>query len=266
MPFPETERVIYRNNPLHQVICQLRFPPILRIEKETPADFQENIRHTFPEYRIAYDETIGQLPQNISQTLPSEVRELLSPKSNPRYQFLTRDGTWTVSLTRDFVALETQEYVRWEAFREYLELVLNCLMDVYQPVYLTRLGLRYKNVIDRKRLGLQDSAWRELISDFVLGQFAPEETMNRVVEQHGRSLLELNNKGDMVRLEYGLVTDKAADIPRKLYLLDHDFYTNEEIDANDVIRKLEGYNSLNRRLFRWCIQERLHTAMGPELA
>jgi len=32
MPFPEVKRVIYEHNPLDKVICQLRFPPILRIE------------------------------------------------------------------------------------------------------------------------------------------------------------------------------------------------------------------------------------------
>ena len=48
MPFPETDRVIYAHNPLEQVICQFRFPPILRIDSELPAQFQDRIRHEFP--------------------------------------------------------------------------------------------------------------------------------------------------------------------------------------------------------------------------
>ncbi len=50
MPFPEVQRVIYRKNPLEQVICQFRFPAILRIDTETPADFQERIRNDFPQF------------------------------------------------------------------------------------------------------------------------------------------------------------------------------------------------------------------------
>ena len=50
MPFPNVPRVTYRNNPLVQVICQLRFPPILKIDAEVPADFQESIRKDFPKF------------------------------------------------------------------------------------------------------------------------------------------------------------------------------------------------------------------------
>ena len=50
MAFPEAPRVLYELNPLHEVICQLRFPPVLRIETEVPSGFQERIRASFPYY------------------------------------------------------------------------------------------------------------------------------------------------------------------------------------------------------------------------
>ena len=37
---PEAEWVIYETNPLHEVICQVRFPRILKLETETPIEFQ----------------------------------------------------------------------------------------------------------------------------------------------------------------------------------------------------------------------------------
>src|SRR5256885_3722562 len=46
--FPDSPRVIYGKAPLTAVICQLRFPPILRIESTVPADFQERVRTQFP--------------------------------------------------------------------------------------------------------------------------------------------------------------------------------------------------------------------------
>ena len=48
MPFPEAERVVYRQNPLDRVVCQLKFPPILKIEREIPVEFQDRIRKDFP--------------------------------------------------------------------------------------------------------------------------------------------------------------------------------------------------------------------------
>ncbi|MCH7755956.1 TIGR04255 family protein, partial [candidate division KSB1 bacterium] len=50
MPFPEVKRVIYKKNPLDRVICQLRFSPILKIDAEIPAEFQDMIRADFPNY------------------------------------------------------------------------------------------------------------------------------------------------------------------------------------------------------------------------
>ena len=64
--------------------------------------------------------------------------------------------------------------------------------------------MRYKNVIDRRRLHLEGVEWRDLLTDFVLGQFSRDETSNLVVEQHGRTLVKLNEDGDLVRMEYGL--------------------------------------------------------------
>jgi len=45
---PESPRVIYASNPLVDVICQVRFPRILRIDSELPVAFQEAIRDQFP--------------------------------------------------------------------------------------------------------------------------------------------------------------------------------------------------------------------------
>ena len=265
MPFPEAPRVIYQNNPLIQVICQVRFPPILRIDTETPVDFQECVRKQLPGYELTYDEDMDSLPQSISQSLPPEMRQLLHLGSNRRYQFFSKDRTWTVSLAKDFVAVETNQYSKWEDFRERLKLVINTLFQVYEPAYLTRIGLRYKNVIDRRRLHLEGVEWRDLLADFVLGQFSRDETSNLVVEQHGRTLVKLNEDGDLVRMEYGQVIDSAGDPSNKMYLLDHDFYIDKETaaDVRDIVSRLNTYNSLNGRLFRWGITQRLHDAMGP---
>ena len=41
--FSYEDRCIYRRSPLIEVICQLRFPAILRIDAQAPAQFQEAI-------------------------------------------------------------------------------------------------------------------------------------------------------------------------------------------------------------------------------
>ena len=264
MPFPKTERVIYRKNPLARVLCQLRFPAILRIDKEAPADFQEKLRHQFPLFQEANDTANLQLPENLARIIPSDMLDLMVARSNPRFQFMSKDKVWIISLTREFVAVKTSKYTCWEEFRGYLELLLNALVEVYKPAFMTRIGLRYQNAIDRRALGLEDASWRDLLADFVLGPLAVNKMMNKVTEHHGGTLIQLDNEGDFVHIQHDLVIDKTADSSHIIYLLDYDFHSNEETEAGNVISKLNEYNSLNRRLFRSCIRGRLHNAMGPE--
>ena len=43
-------RCIYRRHQLAEVVCQLRFPEILTIGANLPAQFQELIRDEFPQF------------------------------------------------------------------------------------------------------------------------------------------------------------------------------------------------------------------------
>ena len=50
MPFPAIKRVIYKKNPLAEVIFQARFPRYLPIEAEPPAEFQRRLITDYPNY------------------------------------------------------------------------------------------------------------------------------------------------------------------------------------------------------------------------
>jgi uncharacterized protein (TIGR04255 family) len=118
MIFPKTQRNIYSNNPLDEVICQLRFPPLLRIEKEIPFEFQEMIRSMFPEY-IEGEEIQIPIPGQNIENVPSELLELARNTIKRRnYAFLSEDRKWRINLTREFISISTVNYSRWEEFCE----------------------------------------------------------------------------------------------------------------------------------------------------
>lgn len=266
MPFPEAERVIYRNNPLKTVICQLRFPPILIIDEETPAKFQEKVRGYFPLFEQSGDSANLSLPDSIARLVPKELKDSFAIHGNKRHQFFSSDRNWSISLTKDFVALEVQQYKRWEEFRHNLTLVVNSLIDVYRPSHFIRLGLRYQNVIDRDSLGLVGVSWRELLNGFIIGPLVEETMLSRVVENHGIFALKISDESEYVRIRHGLSIENTDVNARQGYLLDNDFYTDTVIPAEvqHVVSRTDKYNLLNRRLFWLCISERLHDAMGPE--
>ena len=58
----DQQRCIYDMNPLAEVICQLRFPEILSIQANIPANFQEAIRHIFPKYAARAETIPGKNP------------------------------------------------------------------------------------------------------------------------------------------------------------------------------------------------------------
>src|SRR5438132_1497631 len=144
MPFPDSPRVIYAKNPLIEVVCQLRFPSILRIDSELPAAFQEKIRGAYPIFR---ENQITDLKID----LPPEIVQLSGgaiPASwrtgKVSYDFISADEQWKVGLTREFIALTTAKYERWEDFKAHLEAPLQAFIELYSPAFFSRIGLRYR--------------------------------------------------------------------------------------------------------------------------
>ena len=100
--FPATPRVLYTKNPLAEVICQFRFPAILKIDSATPAGFQDRIRDAFP--------LLAEEEQVLPIELPPEVLQFFKANRSPQlmrkaWAFMSEDRNWSLSLTRDFVSL-----------------------------------------------------------------------------------------------------------------------------------------------------------------
>jgi len=169
MPFPPTPRILYHKNPLDQVICQLRFPPILRIEASIPAAFQDAIRDAFSGFAETSEIKL-EVPPEVSDQVPPEIlRQLVRLPSAKHYEFASEDGKWKVNLTRAFLSLSTADYQRWEFFKEKLVAPLAALTDVYSPQHFIRIGLRYIDVIRRSKLNLLKVPWRELLAPHISG-------------------------------------------------------------------------------------------------
>ena len=261
MSFPGSERVIYRKNPLVQVICQLRFPAILRIDSDLPAEFQERIRGQYPIFREKPTGS-GSIPQEIVQQLPPAIVNSMIGEGNKAYEFATDDDLWIVSLTRDFLALTSNQYVRWEQFKEHLQKPLTGLIEIYMPAFFSRIGLRYQNVIHRSDLGLGDATWAELLNPHIAGELAATDVggLGGTIQDVTRVTLIQLGEYDQVRVQHGLVTDDSGETS---YLIDNDFFTNERTEVPGGIARLDHFNGENRKLFQWCITKRLHTAMEP---
>ncbi|SRR5579875_1091033 len=260
MAFPDAERIIYEKNPLEKVICQLKFPSILKIETESPAEFQECIRSDYPFYKRT---PAVKLPAG----LPTELAALLTKDlpleiAQTAHEFGSRDERWTLSLTQNFIALTCQSYDRWENFKDHLDRPLRALKELYAPACFTRIGLRYRDVIRRSVLGLDQIGWAELLQPWVAGALAAPEIAADVEHSAQELVVRLPDGRSRVRVHHGLAVDASSQ--ELCYVIDADFFDDQQVELSHVIECLDFLNRQARLFFRWCITDLLHQAMRPQ--
>ena len=259
MPFPPSNREVYRKNPLDEVICQLRFPTILQVATENPAQFQNAIRHKYPLYNREGPLSAG---------LPKEIADILAAVPVPmglqqsEHRFLTEDESRIITLTQDFIAIAEKEYSSWESCRTEVGNAESAFREIYQPSFYSRIGLRYRDVVDRNELGLEDCPWSELLNPHIAGVLGADDLKDEPQDIRTQSLIRLPEvPGGFVRLSHGL--SQRPEERTQVYLIDADFYTEERSELDDAFAKLDSFNEIAGRLFRWAVTDRLRNALEP---
>lgn len=260
MPFPESDREIYERNPLKEVICQFRFPTILQITAEIPTAFQNEIRKEYPIYT--------EQPPEISAPpeIASLIKSLPIPKGiqQPVHKFSNEDETRFISLNQGFLGFSDRDYRRWESFKDSVQAAEEAFRLVYEPAFYTRIGLRYRDVIDREELELSKNPWRDLLNSSLIGTLGADGfSEEEIGEVQSQILLRLQEvPGGVVRIQHGL--NKLPDTQESVYLIDSDFYLDRQRSNPDhAFETLGKFNRLGGRLFRWAITPELRRALGP---
>ena len=262
MAFEKAKRVIYKNNPLVQVICQLRFPRILSINEKVPADFQDSIRKDYPVYAV----TVEQEQQVTIEAIQDSVPKVIHGERINNYTFSSADGIWQINLTSAFLSLSTSRYTRWEDFCSRLKKPLNALNAVYSPAFYERIGLRYIDAYRRSALNLNvDTPWAELIKPFALG-FLSSEIAGEVKGYSSTSDIDLGN-GAIARVvtSMGFVGNTVfQQNPELSFIVDSDFFYDSKKEIGEFDVSLDNLHNNANDLIRSIITDKLHEAMGPE--
>jgi len=249
---------IYEKNQIVETICQLRFPAILSIEAKEPADFQDTIRENFPRYTCR------------EEPLPSADGGKRQTMKN--HSFISADGTWKLSLTKEFIALSTMRYPGWDSFARTLDEVLCQFIKVYKPAFFERVGLRYLNAVSRKALELEGHRWNELLQPKYLGVLDDDDIRE---EDVGKCSVDVEQKLDggcnvklhagpgnirrAVRTEQGMQTVQESEVR---FILDFDYFAGKT-ELNAVAQQLEALHTHADRTFSDAITDVLHEAMSP---
>ena len=257
--FSKKPRCQYGKNQLADVICQLRFPEILTINANPPADFQEAIRAEFPQYSTSVEAAapkISGVPGNL---------QLQNEPATMNYQFTTADGVWRVNLTSKFIALACSRYTNWETFAKKLDKPLAAFISIYKPAYFERIGLRYLNFISRESLDLEDNSFRELIKPPYLGLLNDDEITESMAVRNGVDAEITLQDGVRLKLHSGpgLVKQNGQQQKEIKFIFDQDLYIAASVPVNYSASALQTLHSHAFPVFRGAITQLLHEAMKP---
>ena len=199
----EYDRVIYKNNPLENVLIQLKFPTMLLIDSKEPEEFQEKIRNSFP----YYDSFVNKLSNN---ELPDTKKNYIFRKN--------QNGNEYIILNRDSI------------------------------------GLRYTDIISRKKLNNPKCKWNDLINEKYLG-FLSGKFENKIFYNKNQYIIRLDNKNNIANIYTSI---EKRDYDNNCFCLDTDLSFIGEVKNNEIEKRINCLHSYSRPIFRDIITKKLH--------
>lgn len=244
---PPPAEVPLKDAPLVRVIAQLRFPEILSVEqRDFVAPFQEAIRTKYPVLR-----------QEQAQNFVVGPGMLAPARPHTAWRFSDTSGHWRVSLTPEFLSLETSKYVSRSDFFDRLKVVATALAQHIEPAQVDRLGVRY---IDRITGAAVDDIAQLVRAEVrgISGTIAATHAAHALSE----SMFEVGGARLVARwgsLPAGATVDPAAIEPatEKSWLLDLDMFSAAPMPfvVDQVVDQAQRYAERIYTVFRWAVTE-----------
>jgi uncharacterized protein (TIGR04255 family) len=265
MRLKQWDHVQYVKNPLVEVVAQVRFPRVLEIDDQLPSDFQRVLREDYPLLETQEETLSVLIGQGQNKIMADDL-----PKRITVYHFIAPDRAWRISLSSEFVALTCTKYEKWEDFQPRMMTGLEAVAKLYSVTHWTRMGLRYRNLIIREDIGLKDVPWRELLAPFLLGvsiadSFTEGDYIPEIDVLAAQSYVSVLLENCVLGLRYGIVRkEQTGD---QGYMIDADFYLDNQIarfDLDAIKQHLDRFHANAGAVFRGCIQQHLHNALGPQ--
>jgi uncharacterized protein (TIGR04255 family) len=251
LEFPNKPEIRLRKSPLDEVICQVKFPPILKITKETPVELQEAIRDRFPDLQVEQGFLI-QFPK-----VGSSEKPLV--ETPPRvHRFIRPDNQSHATLGHDFFSLSTKAYQHWDEFTADFQLLETAVRNIYHLPYATRIGLRFINRFSLNNTG--SNSIKEVL-DLFRSEFTclfqtkcwqqPEEMISQIIIADGQAKLAIRSK-------YG----SENQIP--FFIMDFDYFQEGRLALENLIETLTHFHDRIYQAFRWSIFDESLERFDPE--
>jgi uncharacterized protein (TIGR04255 family) len=258
---PSPPEVPLPNAPLVSVIAQVRFPTLLSVGiPQRVASFQEAIRDRYP--HLQRQNTVMVMPGTTNPAGESGGAVVI----HWRFGDEAAAFKWRVTLSEDFIALETRAYESRQNFMERLETVLHTLEETLAPTHMTRFGMRYidqikgepikdiEKLLRKEVLGVVPCAGPEARQ--VITEFAAPAEPGELLARWGR--LPAN-----MTVDPNLLPPTGEDS----WLIDLDVSTTGQsaFEAKGIVETARRAAERVYAVFRWMVTEEFLRAYGGKV-
>ena len=251
---PTAPRFTLEQHQIAQVICHVRFSPVLRLQRpDEIARFQDEVRDRYPDF--ASEQAIAFLitPQGVSQ----------QDTGAKNYRFIDRASGVMLVVSTDFVAIETRDYVAIDDVVSRIRHAVEIVARLYEPATRLRLGLRFTNEFRFEADDLPTELARAF-NPLLLGPAGVGE-LARVVDQTQSVVRIQTAAGTALQMIHGLNKqggttvapipgDPLRPVPQQpFYLLDFDAFSELPVplDGDVVAEQVATFNDEIRTMFSW---------------
>lgn len=257
------ERQVYARPPLALALCQVRFASKFGLNDSMIAPFQEAIEDEYPnperQQELAAIQVGGAAGQlGFQAQTPGTL-----------WKFMDQTGDWTVTLTQDFVTLETRAYADFDDFLTRLKRVLQALIQTVKPGAGRRIGLRYINEIRSA-----EQEWKSIVRAELLGVLVIDSF--RYNCDQAIQVLSLRADEARINLQHGPFPKGTTVVPKPetqagtdpFYLVDIDMYQefsppkSLKMDASVISGYIGAYHATVSELFRWATTDEYRATLG----
>jgi len=241
------------NQPLQLALTEVRFSPVMEIAKYIPL-VQDKIRAKYPIFG----------PPSTERSVHIEGQKIEMRESH-RWSFVSKNRKSAISLGEGGIVYFTTEYPRFTQFAEIVEEVLLIIQDVISPSLVSRIGIRFCDLVKPEG----EERLEQLVSEDILspkavlrhGEIAQHKTETITIGEAGTLIfrtLSGNNNGvlppDLGNIPVTIVGDKETSVRA---ILDFDNFWQDEqnqmdFDTNAIVGKLQALHDSAREAF-WAI-------------
>lgn len=255
---PPPEEVHLERAPLVRVIAQLNFSDDLSIANpDRVAPFQETLKTSYPFLR----------KEQIHQISIADLDGPVSSKAQVVWRLTDRSKFWTISLSTNFLGVETTAYTSRSDFLAHIRRAVSALEHHFEPPEISRLGIRYIDQIQDLTIDQIAPMLRDEVRG-ILGSSLAHSALVSITESQfdlpeGRLVSRWGHLAKNASIDPALL--KPLEVPS--WILDLDMSTSEPIEfsINGVVSRAEAYTNRIYAVFRWAINEDFLSHFGARL-